>query len=140
MDVPHSKQVHVLVVERQNLSLRVRVVDLVQTDRVLINKALELVGLARQLFVGVDLGHLEWVDHDPVVVDLTQEVGLSQVGPRNLIVIWQVVALAQATDSQVDVLDASVTVDEHQVLVHDPAVPNRDTKLDQESNEHANRT
>lgn len=103
----------------------------------LIDKALELVDLAREHRVVVDLGDAQRVHHDAIQINLAQEVGLPQVGPRDFVVLWDEVALAEAADSHVDVFDAAVAVHEHNVLVHDPDVVDGDRKLDQERYEEA---
>lgn len=81
------------------------------------------------------LRNLKQVYDDTVVVDFSEVVSLSQIVPRYFVVFGDVVSFAESADPEVNVFNAGVTVDEHNVVVEQVHVEKHDCELYQKCNE-----
>ena len=129
------------VVTVEDLAIFGRVVYLVRRHSFLIDEALELVRLGHLgLVIGKGRRDLVPIDDDTVVIDLAQAVSLFQIAEAYLVVKGDVIALAQAADTHVDVMDSRIVVYEHDVVVEDEYVDNEHGELDEEGHEKADET
>ena len=82
--------------------------------------------------------HHDLIDHNPVVVDLSQAIGLFQIVETDFIVKRYVVTLAGSRDTNHNIFDARVAVDEADVVVEYEDINYQSEELHQECNEKAN--
>ena len=80
----------------------------------------------------------DFVNNNPVVVDLSQAVGLFQIVETDFIVKRYVVTLASSCDTDHNIFNARVAVDEADVVVEYEDIDNQSEELHQECNEKAN--
>lgn len=109
------------------------------TDKWPLTEALELVAFRNFRFVvGVSGANLVLVHDDSVVIDLAKAVSLLEVVPTDFVIEWNVVALAEARDTHVDVMDPGIVVHKDNIVVKDKDVDNEHGELDQKGHEKAN--
>lgn len=107
----------------------------------ILTESLELVTFGHSGFVVVERWcYLVAIDHNSIVVYFAKAVSLLQVVPTNLIVEWDVVALAQAWNSHINVVDSCIIVDKYDVIVEHKDVEYEHSKLNKEGHEEANKS
>ena len=82
----------------------------------------------------------DFVDNNPVIVDLSQAVGLFQIVETDFIVKRYVVTLAGSCDTDHNIFNARVAMDEADVVVEYEDIDNQSEELHQECNEKANKS
>ena len=126
------------VITVEDLAILCRVVYLVSSHSLLIDETLELVRFGHLgLVISECRGDLVPIDDNTIVIDLTKAVSLFQIAEAYLIIKWNVIALAQATDTHVDVVDARIIMYKHDVVVEDEYVDNEHGELDEEGHKEA---
>ena len=105
-----------------------------------LTESLELVTFGHSWFVVVERWrYLVAIDDNSIVVYFAEAVCLLQVVPTDLVVEWDVVALAQAWNSHINVVDSCIIVDENDVIVEHKDVEYEHSELNHEGHKEANK-
>ena len=82
--------------------------------------------------------HHDFIDNNPVVVDLSQAIGLFQIVETDFIVKGYIITLAGSCDTNHNIFDARVAVYEADVVVEYEDIDYQSEELNQECDEEAN--
>ena len=102
---------------------------------------MELITLGNTcIFVVKVLGDSDLANDNSIVVYLPEWIRLLQVVPANFVIKWDMVPSADAADSQVDVTESCITMNERNVVIKDEEIDNHHRKLNQQGQEKSYNT
>lgn len=91
-----------------------------------LTESLELIALRNLwLIICERTRYHDFVDHNPIIVDFCQTVGLFQIVETDFIIIWYVVTPASSCDANNDIFNACVTMNEANIVVKQEYIQNK---------------